>query len=80
MAELFETSTGDGGVEVDTLEERVDFDGGLRGGREGTLGTLASGTKPAESTRVGREIWNDNGKHSVREIGAKWAYPSCASS
>ena len=31
LAELFETGTGDGGVEVNTLEERVDFNGGLGG-------------------------------------------------
>ena len=31
LAELLETSTGDGGIEVDTLEERVDFNGGLCG-------------------------------------------------
>jgi len=31
LAELFETSTGDGGVEVDTLEERVNLNGGLCG-------------------------------------------------
>jgi hypothetical protein len=29
LAELLETGTGDGGVEVDTLEERVNLDGGL---------------------------------------------------
>jgi len=38
LAKLLETSTCDGGVEVDTLEERVDLDGGLGGGRESTLG------------------------------------------
>jgi len=29
LAEFLESSTGDGGVEIDTLEQRVDFDGGL---------------------------------------------------
>jgi hypothetical protein len=29
LAEFFKSSTGDGGVEINTLEERVDFDGGL---------------------------------------------------
>lgn len=28
-AELFESGSGDGGVEVNTLEERIDFDGSL---------------------------------------------------
>jgi hypothetical protein len=56
LAKLLEASTGDGGVEVDTLEERVDLNGGLGGRREGTLGTLASSAETAESTSVGREI------------------------
>jgi hypothetical protein len=42
LAELLETGTGERSVEVDTLEERVDLDGSLRGRGEGTLGTLAS--------------------------------------
>jgi hypothetical protein len=29
LAKLFKSSTGDGGVEINTLEERVDFDGSL---------------------------------------------------
>ena len=29
LEELFEARTSDGGIEVDTLVERVDFDGGL---------------------------------------------------
>jgi hypothetical protein len=56
LAELPETGTSKGGVEVDTLVESVDFDGGLGGGGEGTLGTLAGGTETADSTRVGGEI------------------------
>jgi len=32
LAELFETGTGEGGVEVDPLVKGVDFDGGLSGG------------------------------------------------
>jgi len=58
LAELLETSTGDGGVEVDTLEERVNFDGGLGGRRESALGTLASGAETALSTGVSSEICN----------------------
>ena len=34
LAELFEASTSEGGGEVDTLDERVDLEGG-RGGRAG---------------------------------------------
>jgi hypothetical protein len=56
LAELLETSTGDGGVEVDTLEERVDLDGGLSGRREGSLGTLASSSETSQSTDVGAKI------------------------
>jgi hypothetical protein len=47
---------GEGGVGVDALEERVDFDVGLGSGREGTLGTLASGTETTENGSVGGEI------------------------
>ncbi|PKS06781.1 hypothetical protein jhhlp_006855 [Lomentospora prolificans] len=56
LAELLETGTGDGGVEVDTLEERVDLDGGLGRRRESTLGTLASSAKTTEGTSVGGEV------------------------
>ena len=45
LAQLLEASTREGSVEVDTLEKRVDFDGSLCSGREGTLGTLASSTE-----------------------------------
>jgi hypothetical protein len=41
-AELFETHTSVGSVEVDSLKERVDFDGCLGCRRNGTLGMLAS--------------------------------------
>ena len=57
LAELLEAGTGERGVEVDALEERVDLDRGLSRRREGTLGALASGTETTESTRVGGEIW-----------------------
>ena len=56
LAQLLETSTGDGSVEVDTLEERVDLNRGLSGGRESTLGTLASSAETTQSTAVGRKI------------------------
>jgi len=54
LAELFETSTSDGGIEVNTLKERVDFNGGLGGRREGTLCTFASSSEAAEGASVGR--------------------------
>lgn len=56
LAQLFETSTGDGCVEVNTLEQGVDFDRSLGGGRKSALGTLAGGAETAESTSVGGEI------------------------
>jgi hypothetical protein len=56
LAEFLETSTGDGGVEINTLVERIDFNGSLSGRREGTLGTLASSAETTKSTSVGSEI------------------------
>ena len=56
LAELLEASTGDGGVEIDTLEERVDLNGGLGRRREGSLGALTGGAQTAESTSVGGKI------------------------
>lgn len=47
MAELLETGTGGGGVEVDALKERFNFDRGLGGGGESTLGTPTSGAERA---------------------------------
>lgn len=41
LAEFLESSTGEGSVEVDTLEEGVDLDGGLGGGGERSLGAFA---------------------------------------
>ena len=56
LAQLLEAGTSDGGVEVDTLKERVDLDGSLGGGRKGALGTLASSAKTTEGTSVGGKI------------------------
>jgi len=56
LAELLETGTGDGGVEVDTLEEGVDLDGGLSSRGQGTLSTLASSAETTESTGVGGQV------------------------
>mmetsp|Transcript_6588 Transcript_6588/g.17841 ORF Transcript_6588/g.17841 Transcript_6588/m.17841 type:complete len:707 (-) Transcript_6588:24-2144(-) len=54
--ELLKPGAGDGGVEVDTLEERVDLDGGLRGGGEGALGALARGAEAAEGAGVAGDV------------------------
>jgi hypothetical protein len=56
LAQLLETSTGDGGVEINALEERVDLNGSLGGRRQGTLGTLASSTKTSKRTDVGSKV------------------------
>merc|ERR1712100_428144 len=47
---------GDGRVEVDTLEEGVDLDGGIGRRREVTLGTLTSGTKTTHGPGVARKV------------------------
>jgi hypothetical protein len=56
LAELLEAGTGERGVKVDTLEERVDFDRGLGGRGESALGALASSAETTEGTRVARQI------------------------
>jgi hypothetical protein len=56
LAELFETSTGDGGVEVNALEQRVNLDRSLGRGRKGTLGTLASSAKTSQGTVVAAQV------------------------
>ena len=42
LAKFLETGTSEGGIEVDALEERVDFNRCLSSRRKGTFGTLAS--------------------------------------
>lgn len=54
--DVFETSTGDAGVEVLAIEKGVDLDGGLGTVGKGTLGTFASSSQSAESTWVGGKI------------------------
>ena len=55
-AELLETRTGDRGVEVHALVERVDFDRGLGGRREGALGALAGGSETAHCAGIRRQV------------------------
>ena len=50
--DVLETSTGDLGSEVLTIEEGVDLDGGLGTVGQSALGTLASSAETAESTWV----------------------------
>jgi hypothetical protein len=56
LAELLETGTGDRGVEVDTLVQRVDLNRRLSRRRESALRTLASSAETAEGTSVGRKV------------------------
>jgi hypothetical protein len=49
---LFETGTSEGSVEINTLEERVDFDRCLGSRRKGTLSTLASSAETTNSAGV----------------------------
>ena len=52
LAELLETGASEGSVEVDTLEERVNFDRCLGSRRQGALSTLACSAETTNSTGV----------------------------
>ncbi|GMR52836.1 hypothetical protein PMAYCL1PPCAC_23031, partial [Pristionchus mayeri] len=75
-AKLLEASTSNVGVEVDSLEERVDLDRGLGRRGEGSLCALASGSQTAECTRVrcqillvlSLELGNEVVDHAVVEV------------
>ena len=54
--DLFETGTRDRGGEVGSLEERVDFDGGLGDGRKGSLGTFTGGSQSTHGTGIVRDV------------------------
>jgi NAD-specific glutamate dehydrogenase len=56
LVEFLETGTGQGSVEINTLEQGIDFDGGLSSRRESTLSTLASSAETTDSTGVARDI------------------------
>jgi hypothetical protein len=56
LVQVLETGTGDVGVEVLTVEQGVDLNGGLGGVGEGTLGTLASSAETAEGTGIARDV------------------------
>jgi hypothetical protein len=66
LAKLLETSTSQGGVEIDALKQGVNFNGGLSRGRESTLGTLASSAETANSTGVRRQVWKEANKLSSK--------------
>jgi hypothetical protein len=52
LVQVLETSTGDVGVEVLTVEQRVNLNSGLGGVGESTLGTLASSPETTEGTGI----------------------------
>ena len=57
LAQFLETSTCERSVEIDTLKERVNFNGGLSSRRKGALGALTSRTETTERTGVRREVY-----------------------
>jgi hypothetical protein len=54
--EILETGTGDLGIEILAIEERVDLDRGLGAVGQSSLGTLTGGPESSEGTSVAREI------------------------
>lgn len=64
LAEFLEMSKGEGGVEADTLVQRVDVDEGPSRQRQVTFGTLASGPLTTQRTRLGRS----RGGHSNENL------------
>jgi hypothetical protein len=56
LAQFLETSTSEGGVEIDPLKESVDFNRCGGGEEESSLGTFAGGTETTESARAGGEV------------------------
>ena len=57
LVQVLETSTGDVGVEVLTIKERVDLDGGLGGVGERSLGTLASSSETAQRAGIATDVF-----------------------
>jgi len=53
LAELFKTSMSEGGIEINSLFEGIDFDGGLCCRRKGSLSTLASSMETTNSLSMG---------------------------
>mmetsp|Transcript_12007 Transcript_12007/g.34694 ORF Transcript_12007/g.34694 Transcript_12007/m.34694 type:complete len:726 (-) Transcript_12007:29-2206(-) len=73
---VLEFGAGDGRVEVDALEERVDLEVGLGGGGQGALGPLAGRAEAAQSTLVlakvllelALELLGERVHHAVVEV------------
>jgi len=56
LAKLLETGTGDGGVEINTLVQRVNLNGGLGRRGECTLGPLASSAQTTKGTCIASKV------------------------
>jgi hypothetical protein len=56
LVQVLETSTSNVGVEVLTVEQRVDLNSGLGGVGESTLGTLASSPETTEGTGIAADV------------------------
>ena len=54
--ELLKAGTGDAAVEVDALIQRVNFNTGLGGGRQGSLGALAGSPEPPEGPSIACDV------------------------
>ena len=59
LVQVLETSTGDVGVEVLAIEQRVDLNSGLGGVGESTLGTLASSPETTKGTGVTADVFGN---------------------
>mmetsp|Transcript_20197 Transcript_20197/g.58557 ORF Transcript_20197/g.58557 Transcript_20197/m.58557 type:complete len:686 (-) Transcript_20197:20-2077(-) len=55
-AQILETGTGDGRVEIDTIKERVNLNVGLSAARKRTLGTFASSSETTKGALVAAHI------------------------
>lgn len=76
--EILETSTGDLGVEVFAVEQRVNLDGGLSTVGESSLSTLAGSPESSESAGITREVYDELVKSIVEEV-IVYACPSSSS-
>ena len=57
LVQVLETGTSDVGVEVLTVEQRVDLNSGLGGVGESTLGTLASSSETTKGTGIAADVF-----------------------
>mmetsp|Transcript_5579 Transcript_5579/g.11733 ORF Transcript_5579/g.11733 Transcript_5579/m.11733 type:complete len:165 (-) Transcript_5579:589-1083(-) len=83
--EILETGTGDGGVEIDTIEEGINLDVCLGGAGQGALGTLAGSAETTQGTLVlghvlavaALEVLEEVVDHAVVEVLSSQVSVSC---